>query len=118
MDPESVDGYIAGAAEEVRTVLAEMRRTIREAVPEAEETLCYRMPTYRLEGRNLVHFATFRHHVGYYPTPSAIEAFADELTAYVTSKGAIRFPLGEPIPHDLVRRIAAFRAGEVRAGKR
>jgi len=109
----SIEQYIAAAPEHVRPVLEEMRRTIHEAAPEAVEAIAYQIPTFRLDGRNLVHFAAFKSHVGFYPTSSGIAAFEGELSPYATSRGTVRFPLGEPIPHDLVRRIVAFRVREV-----
>lgn len=115
---ESIDEYMAAAPEHVRPIQEEMRRTIHEAAPEAAEAIAYQIPTFRLNGRDLVHFAAFKSHVGFYPTSSGIAAFEGELSPYATSKGTVRFPLGEPVPHDLVRRIVAFRASEVTAGRR
>jgi len=114
----SVDDYIQACPEHVRGRLEEMRRTIRKAVPDATEVIAYQIPTSRLRGRNLVHFAAFREHVGFYPTASGTEAFSEELAPHSTSKGTVRFPLDQPIPHDLVSRIVAFRVKEVLAGKR
>lgn len=106
--PTSVDAYLAGFPPEVRARLDAMRATIRAAAPAATERIAYGMPTYR--GRkNLVHFAGFATHVGFYPTPAGIEAFAAELADYATSKGAIRLPHDRPLPLDLVTRITAFR---------
>jgi uncharacterized protein YdhG (YjbR/CyaY superfamily) len=115
---ESMDEYIAAAPEHVRPILEEMRQTIHEAAPEAVEAIAYQIPTFRLDGRNLVHFAAFRNHIGFYPTSSGIAAFEGELSPYGTSRGTVRFPLGEPIPYDLVRRIVAFRVSEVTARRR
>ena len=115
---ESIDDYIASHPEHVQALLEEVRRTIRDAAPEATETISYQIPTFKPKGRNLVHFAAFRDHIGFYPTSSGIEAFEAELSAYSTSNGTIRFPLGEPIPHDLVRRIVAFRVREAPANAR
>lgn len=113
---ETIDGYIADAPEEVRGILEEMRRTIREAAPGAEEAISYQMPTFRLNG-NLVHFAAFKMHIGFYPTPSGIEAFKDEITEYKSAKGSVQFPLDEPIPYDLVRRITEYRVKENTTGE-
>lgn len=120
MRPHSrtIDDYIASFPEQVQALLQEMRRQIRTAAPDAVEAISYGIPTLRLRGRNLVHFAAFRDHIGFYPTPSGIEAFRDELSAYDTSKGTARFPLDASIPYDLVRRIVAFRVREVSEGKR
>jgi uncharacterized protein YdhG (YjbR/CyaY superfamily)/uncharacterized glyoxalase superfamily protein PhnB len=108
---EAVDAYIAGFPPDVQTVLNRIRSTIREAAPEAEETIKYAMPTYVLKG-NLVHFAAFKEHIGFYPVPTAIEAFQEELAPYKSGKGTLRFPLDEAIPYDLIRRIVAFRVLE------
>ena len=88
-----------------------MRHVIREEAPEATEKISYQMPTFYLQG-NLAHFASQKHHIGFYPTPSAIEAFKEELSAYKTSKGAVQFPLDKPIPYDLVRRMVRYRVEE------
>lgn len=108
-DWKTIDEYIAGAPEELRERLQQLRRTIREAAPEAEERIRYRMPTFWLQG-NLVHFAAFRNHIGFYPAPEGITAFREELSRYKTSKGAIQFPLDEDIPYGLVREIVRYRA--------
>jgi len=88
-----------------------MRRTIREAAPDAVEAISYQMPTFKLNG-NLVHFAAYKKHIGFYPTPSGVEAFREELSAYKVSKGAIQFPIDQPMPLDLVRRIVQFRVAQ------
>jgi len=88
-----------------------MRLTIREAAPDAEETISYRMPTFTLKG-NLVHFAAHKKHIGLYPTPSGIEKFENELSGYRSSKGAVQFPLDKPIPFDLMSEIVKFRVKE------
>ena len=89
-----------------------MRQTIRRAAPEAEEAIAYQMPTFRLNGKNLVHFAAFKNHIGFYPTPSGIEAFKKELSSYKGAKGSVQFPLNKPIPYDLVKKIVMFRVKE------
>lgn len=110
-DYNTIDEYISMFAEPVRKILNELRYTIREAAPGAEETINYRIPTYSLNG-NLVHFAAFKNHVGFYPEPSAVEAFSKDLAGYETTKGSIRFPLDKPVPFDLVKRIVRFRVNE------
>jgi len=87
------------------------RSTIREAAPDAEETIKYRMPTFTLNG-NLVHFAAFKRHIGFYPVPTGIEKFKKELSVYEMGKGSVQFPLDEPIPFDLISRIVRFRVEE------
>jgi uncharacterized protein YdhG (YjbR/CyaY superfamily) len=109
--PNSMDAYIAGFPEEVRAILQKIRQTIREAAPQAQETINYRIPTFTLKG-NLVHFAGFKNHIGFYPTPSGIEAFKQELSIYESAKGSVQFPLDRPIPYDLITRIVTFRVKE------
>ena len=108
----SVDAYVAGFPADTQRVLNELRAVIREAAPGAEETINYGVPTYVLHG-NLVHFAGYRNHIGFYPTPSALKAFAKDLAAFKTAKGSIQFPLEKPLPLPLIRRIAAFRIHEL-----
>ncbi len=108
----SIDDYIAGFPPEVQTVLREMRAVISAAAPDATETISYAMPTFDLNGHHLVHFAGFKKHVGFYPVPSGIEAFKDELAPYKSGKGSAQFPLGQPLPTDLIRRIVEFRVAE------
>jgi uncharacterized protein YdhG (YjbR/CyaY superfamily) len=107
----TIDEYIAGFPPDVQEKLRKLRATIREAAPDAEETISYQMPTFALHG-NLVHFAAFKNHIGFYPTPSGIEAFKNELAVYKGAKGSVQFPLDKPIPYDLVSRIVAFRVKE------
>ena len=109
--PSSIDDYIAGFPPEIRDILTRIRAVIREAAPDATEAIRYQMPTFVLHG-NLVHFAAYKAHIGLYPTPTGIEAFGDELAPYVGGKGSVRFPLDQPIPYDLIRRIATFRVRE------
>jgi uncharacterized protein YdhG (YjbR/CyaY superfamily) len=109
--PKTIDEYIVAFPPEVRTLLDKMRKVIHEEAPQAEEAIRYGMPTFRLNG-NLVHFAAARHHLGFYPTPSAIIAFGKELEPYTTSKGAVQFPYERPIPFDLVRRMVRFQVKE------
>ena len=107
----SIDEYIATFPEEIRTILQETREIIKAAAPDAEEKISYQMPTFALKG-NLVHFAAFKHHIGFYPTPSGIEAFKEEIARYQGAKGSIRFPLDEPMPLDLITRIVNMRVAE------
>ena len=109
--PKDIDEYIAKFPEDVREILENIRATIREAAPDAQERISYQMPTFALKG-NLVHFAAFKEHIGFYPTPSGIENFMNELSQYETSKGTVRFPLDQPIPYDLIHRIVIFRVEE------
>lgn len=108
---ETFEEYFRSFPGNVQALLEEMRQTIRAAAPEAEEVIAYQMPTFRLNG-NLVHFAAYKKHIGFYPTPSGINAFIEELAPYEVSKGTVRFPLDEPIPFDLVSKIVEFRVKE------
>ncbi|MEZ4423594.1 MAG: DUF1801 domain-containing protein [Gemmatimonadota bacterium] len=111
MEPDSIDGYIEAQPAAVRGRLHELRATIRAAAPDASEKISYRIPTFEHHG-SLVHFAAFANHVGFYPTPSGIEAFAHELEGYTHAKGSVQFPHTEPLPLDLVQRIVRFRVAE------
>jgi uncharacterized protein YdhG (YjbR/CyaY superfamily) len=108
---KTIDEYIADFPEDVQVILEDMRQTISAAAPDAEEAISYQIPTFKLNG-NLVHFAGYKKHIGFYPAPSGIEAFAEELAAYEGAKGSVKFPLDKPIPYDLVQRIVEFRVNE------
>jgi len=95
----------------VRTILKQLRQTTKEAAPEAEETINYQIPTFTLHG-NLVHFAAFKSHIGFYPTPSGMEAFKKELAPYRRAKGSVQFPIDQPLPLALIRRIVEYRVKE------
>lgn len=109
----AIDDYIAGfdgvAADRMKTILA----IYREEMPDAEEKIGYGIPTFKVNGKNAAHFAAFAKHVGFYPTPDLITHFADELTGYKTSKGAVQFQNDEPLPVDLIRKIVAYRVGQL-----
>ncbi|EKD89007.1 MAG: hypothetical protein ACD_34C00237G0003 [uncultured bacterium] len=107
----SIDQYIAEAPPGVQEKLQNLRAVIKSEVPDAEERIAYAMPTFSQNG-NLVHFAYFKHHIGFFPAPSGIENFKEELAKYKTSKGTVQFPLDEEIPMDLVREIVRFRLKE------
>ncbi len=107
----SIDQYISEAPQEVQERLNNLRTVIKAEVPDAEERIAYAMPTFSQNG-NLVHFAYFKNHIGFFPAPSGIENFKDELAKYKTSKGTVQFPLDEDIPMDLVREIVRFRLKE------
>lgn len=113
----SIDEYIAEFPPETQVMLREMRALIRQNAPAATETIAYAIPTFDLNGHHLVHFAGFKKHVGFYPVPSAMEAFREELEPYKSGKGSAQFPIGSPLPVDLIRRIVQFRVSEsVRKG--
>jgi len=107
----SIDEYIATFPKDIQKILQELRATIKAAAPKAEEKISYQMPTFFLNG-NLVHFAAFKKHIGFYPTPSGIEAFQKELSVYDGAKGSVQFPIDEPMPLKLISRIVKFRAAE------
>jgi uncharacterized protein YdhG (YjbR/CyaY superfamily) len=109
---KTIDEYIAGFPEETRAVLQEMRTIIAAAAPDAIETMSYAIPTFDLHGRHLVHFAGYESHIGFYPAPSGIAAFKDELKPFKSAKGSVQFPLDRPLPADLIRRMVAFRVEE------
>jgi uncharacterized protein YdhG (YjbR/CyaY superfamily) len=107
----TIDEYIKTFPEDIQSRLQTLRAVIHEAAPDAQEKISYQMPTFYLNG-NLVHFAAFKNHIGFYPAPSGIEAYQEELLKYKTSKGAIQFPLDEPLPLGLVQEIVRFRVAE------
>jgi len=107
----TVDAYINLFPTDIQTKLTAIRNTIQTIVPQAVEVIKYAMPTYVLHG-NLVHFAAFKHHIGFYPTPSGIETFQEELSKYKGAKGSVQFPLDEPLPLELIAKIVAFRVKE------
>jgi uncharacterized protein YdhG (YjbR/CyaY superfamily) len=114
--PGGINEYIAGFPVEIQQILEKIRAIVHEEAPGAEEAIKYQMPTFVLKG-NLVHFAAFKNHVGFYPTPSGTEKFKEELAPYQGGKGSIRFPLDQPIPYDLIRKIVTFRVAETQAKK-
>lgn len=108
-----VDAYIKKFPTKVQSQLKKMRKLLLELVPKAEEVISYGIPTIKLNGTNLVHFAAFKNHIGFYPTSSGVKKFKKELTKYESSKGAIRFPLADPLPAALIKKITKFRISEV-----
>jgi uncharacterized protein YdhG (YjbR/CyaY superfamily) len=116
-DFESVEDYIESQREDLRGIAGLVRDTIRNAVPEAKETISYQMPTYILNGQRLLYFAVWKRHFSLYgATEKVVAAFKEELAAYEVKKGTIQFPLAKPVPVDLIKRIAKWRAKEVAAG--
>ena len=107
----AIDKYIAIFPEDVQAILEKVRATIQKAAPDAEETINYGIPTFTLKG-NLVHFAGFKNHIGFYPTPSGIEKFKKVLSVYEGAKGSVQFPLDKPIPYALIEKIVTFRVKE------
>jgi uncharacterized protein YdhG (YjbR/CyaY superfamily) len=107
----SIDDYISQFPTEIQIILEEVRKVIKESASEAREKISYQMPTFEFHG-NLVHFAAYKNHIGFYPTPSGIGAFKEELSKYKGAKGSVQFPLDKPIPYDLISEIVKFRVAE------
>jgi uncharacterized protein YdhG (YjbR/CyaY superfamily) len=106
--PENIDEYIAGFPRDVQKILQKIRKTIKQAAPDAEEAIKYQIPTFVWNG-NLIHFAAYQNHIGLYPAPRGVEAFKKEMDRYEGGKGTVRFPLAQPIPYELITRIVKFR---------
>lgn len=107
--PNNIDEYIAGFPKDTQQVLEQVRATIKKNAPEAQEKISYGMPTFTFKGKNLVHFAAFKNHLGFYATPTGHEAFKEELSRYKQGKGSVQFLLDEPMPLNLIARIVKFR---------
>ena len=114
----TMDAYIASFPRKIQSILEEIRQTIRKAAPGAVEAISYQIPTFKLNGKNLVHFAAWKDHIGFYATPAGNMAFEKELSRYKVAKGSIQFPLDEPIPYDLVTKMVLFRMKETQAKKK
>lgn len=110
---ETIDEYVATFPSNVQAILEEIRQTIKETVPEAVEAISYGIPTFKLRGKNLVHFGAHKKHIGFYPTPSGLEAFAEELSVYASGKGSAQFPLDKPMPLNLIREIVRYRVTQI-----
>jgi len=111
LEASSIDDYIAGFPTDLQIILQKVRQTIHEAAPDAKEKIAYGIPTFTLEG-NLVHFAAFKEHIGFYPDPRGIEEFINKLAKYRSGKGTIQFPLTEPIPYDLIKEVTLWRESD------
>ncbi|MDD5772080.1 MAG: DUF1801 domain-containing protein [bacterium] len=107
----TIDKYVSSFPKNVQDILKKLRLVIKETAPQAEETINYGIPTFKLNG-NLVHFAAFKNHIGFYPTPSAIATFKKELSPYKQAKGSVQFPLDKPIPFDIIKKIVKYRVKE------
>ena len=108
--PKDIDVYIARFPHEVQSILKKIKSTISQAVPEAAEAISYQIPTFKLNGKNLIHFAAFKNHVSVYPAPRSAPEFEMELAKYKGGKGTVQFLLDAPIPYDLISRIALYLA--------
>jgi uncharacterized protein YdhG (YjbR/CyaY superfamily) len=112
--PATIDEYIATFPQATQKELQKVRKTIHEAAPDAQETISYGMPTFKLDGHYLVYFGGWEKHIGFYALPSGTAAFQIQLEPYKTGKGSAQFPLDKPIPHDLIKQMVKFRVQEVR----
>lgn len=110
---DTVDEYISSFPESVRNELTKLREFIKALVPEAEESISYGMPGYKLKGKPLVYFAGWKEHISFYPTPNGMEAFDKDLKPYKTGKGTAQFQLDKPIPYDLIEKIVKFRVSDL-----
>jgi len=108
---ETVDEYLSAFPKNTRDILKKLRQTIKQAAPQAKEVISYNMPAFKLNGM-LVYYAAYKEHIGFYPTPSGIEAFKKELSGYVGAKGSVQFPINKPMPFDLISKIVKFRVRE------
>jgi uncharacterized protein YdhG (YjbR/CyaY superfamily) len=109
--PQNIDEYIAGFPNDIQKILQKIRMTIRKAAPSAGEAMKYQIPTFTMNG-NLVHFAAFKEHIGFYPAPTGIDRFKNEISIYRSGKGTLRFPFDKPIPFELISKIVKFRLEE------
>ncbi len=109
--PDSIDSYIASFPKHIQVILQRIRSIVKEVAPDAEEAIKYQIPTFVLNG-NIVHFAAFQKHIGFYPTPSGIEQFKEELSGFCSAKGSVQFPLESPMPYTLIKKIVKFRVNE------
>lgn len=115
--PQTIDEYIQGCPENVQPILLKIRDIIRKAVPEAKESISYGMPAFKLSGQPLVYFGAWKEHIGFYATPKGHAAFHEELSKYQGAKGSVQFPLDQPMPYELIEKIAVYRAEEVKKEK-
>jgi uncharacterized protein YdhG (YjbR/CyaY superfamily) len=110
---KDVKTYIESHSNNIQEILIRVRQTILLAVPSADESVAYNMPAYKLNNKPLIYFAAFKHHLGIYATPSAHIAFTKQLAKYKQGKGSVQFPFDKPIPYSLIKKMAAFKAGEI-----
>ena len=108
---KTIDDYIKSFPKDIQKILEMVRQTIKKAAPEAEEAISYQMPTFKLNG-NLVHFAAFKNHIGFYPTPSGTKEFKKEISVFRSGKGSIQFPIDKPMPLSLIKKIVKYRVKE------
>ena len=111
----SIDDYLRAFPADVQAILTEVRQTIRRAAPAAEETISYRMPTFTLDGKVLVHLAAWKRHLSLYPVPAVDEALEREISPYRAARSTLRFPYDQPIPYELIGRLVVLRATDLRS---
>ncbi len=111
--PKSTDEYISSFPKETQILLQEVRKTIKNAAPNTNESISYGMPAYKLNGKALVYFAGYKNHIGFYATPTGHAEFTEELAKYKQGKGSVQYPINEPMPLDLITKIVKFRVSEV-----
>jgi uncharacterized protein YdhG (YjbR/CyaY superfamily) len=116
--PQNIDDYIAGFPKDVQKILEKIRATIRKAAPDAKEAMKYQIPTFTTRNGNLVHFAAFKNHIGFYPAPGGIDEFKKELAPYRTGKGTLQFLLDQPIPFSLITKVVKFRMKQTEQNKK
>ncbi len=114
LTPKDIDEYIDRFPLDVQKILQKIRATIKKAAPGATEAISYQIPTFRIGGKNFIHFAGFKNHIGLYPAPRGVDELEPELSAYKGGKGTVQFPLDKPIPYDLIARIVKFRITKLR----
>ncbi|MGQ0541820.1 MAG: iron chaperone [Blastocatellia bacterium] len=110
--PKDIDDYFSAFPTEIQTVLQKIRSAIRKAAPQAEEAISYQIPTFRIDGKNMIYFAAFKNHVSIYPAPRGVEEFEADMAKYKGGKGTVQFPLDEKIDYGLITRIVKFRTKE------
>ncbi len=110
--PSNIDEYISTFHKETARILQQVRMTVKKAAPKAEETISYGMPAFRYKGRIIIYFAGYKNHIGLYATPAAHTAFQKELSVYKQGKGSVQFPIGQPMPLDLIKRIVKFKVNQ------
>jgi uncharacterized protein YdhG (YjbR/CyaY superfamily) len=113
--PKDVDEYIAGFPQQVQERMQEIRATIRETAPGAEESISYKMPTYKIKGERLIYFAAYKNHIALYPAPAGVKGFEADMALYGRARSTLGFPNDKPLPYELIRRVVRWRMETVSA---
>ena len=111
--PANIDEYIANFSKNIQDILEEIRATIKQAAPTAEEAISYAIPAFNLNKKYLVYFAAFKNHIGFYPAPTSNKFFEKDLSSFKTGKGSVQFPIDKPMPKELITKIVKFRIEEI-----